>query len=138
MKTFIILLTALVITSCTEDEVIPSADPFVGSWLLVNPDMNLEVSFDVNQDGDHLFFENVNIEYPGVTATDYDVQLFDRYAVNAGYEEIIISGEGITINMIRCGVHLKTSNKLDVYTMEIQMADQEPIVLQDQVFTKAN
>lgn len=142
MKTFIVtLFTVFILFSCQEEEVQPGADPFVGAWHLENTDIGLQVSFEVTQTGNDLTFHDINIEYPEITeALNYKIETFDRFAVNAGYEEIRITGNGdqqwIIINMERSIVHLETPGKMDVYTMEINVINREPITLQGQVFEK--
>jgi len=137
MKNYI-LPFILLLAACQEEDPQSTQDPFVGSWHLDNPDLQLKVSFDIDED---LTFQNVSIEYPGISeALDYEVQLFERFAVNTGYEEIKVFGGGdqqwIELTMLHNRVHLKTRDMLEVYTMIIEMADSDPVTLQDQVFTK--
>lgn len=140
MKRF--LLALIILASCSEkEEVTPSVDPFVGSWELDNADINLKISFDVDQDKEGLTFHNVIVEYPEITeALTYEVETYGRFAVNAGYQEIRIIGGGDTqwviITMLHNRVHLETRNKLDVYQMTIEMVNRNPVELQDQVFQK--
>jgi hypothetical protein len=162
MKNVIVTaLFAIILSACTEDEVKPSPDPFVGSWLLENTDLGLKVSFDITQTEGELSFDNINIEYPEITETlDYHVELNSRFAVNTGYDEIKISGkrsgsiptEGINtladihkavaelnvlrIIMIHNRIHLKTQDMLEVYTMEIHMINRDVITLENQIFNR--
>lgn len=145
MKTLIVTLVIFsTLMACEEENVQPVApDPFVGSWSLSNPEQSLEVSFDVDAVDGGLSFSNIDIKYPELpegSALDYDVELYYPFPVNTGYKEITIYGNGdgteIVLNMIHNRIHLKTQDKLEVYILEITMPGSEPVVLENQVFSK--
>lgn len=149
-------LTAIVmilLTTCKdEDQVSPIIDPFVGSWQLdtAELDIDLKMSFDITKEDDHLLFSNIKIEYPGITGpVNYHIETYDQFAVNDGFEDIQINGSWsispcdnmfcdrwIIINMNRCIVHLKTRDVMDVYRMDINMINQEPVILDRRAFFK--
>lgn len=146
MKYSIICLFFAALGACQEDDPAPLyVDPFVGSWRLdtVKLNLDIEISFDVSQGGDGLSFRNIKIEYPEIKepeSLDYHIEAHKRFAVNAGYEQIQIFAsseeEWIIINMDRSIIHLKSSDKMDVYRMEINMINRIPIELENQVFVK--
>lgn len=154
MKKFILpLVMIFAFMSCEEEDAMPIIpDPFVGTWSLLNSDIDLEISFDIRQQGDELFFTDTNIKYSDIPETvEYTTEAYDRFAVNTGYEWIKLTGswtkvcpnglvcdKWIIINMIHNRIHLKTQDTLRVYTMEIHMMNREMVELQNQVFVRAN
>lgn len=145
MKKYLFCILAALAACQEEDEPLPAVDPFVGSWHLQNIQYGLNVSFDIEQEGEDLEFRNILVDYPEIPDSEtlnYHMELSYRYPVNVGCKQMKIFGSGdqvwIILTMNHNAIHLKSRNKLDVYQMQIEMVNRDPIILQNQVFTRAN
>lgn len=136
------LVLFFLLLACQEEKVEPAhADPFVGSWHLSNIPTGLDVIFKITQSGEGIAFEDISVQYPGITETlDYQGEFEGRYAVNTGYELIKIHGSGsqqwITLFMDHSAVHLKQQNEIQVNRLYVEMKDSEPVELLDQRFKR--
>lgn len=138
MKTYILpfIILAALFSACREDDPQPVNDPFVGSWELVNTAADLRVSFNITSEGGELVFDDIQVMYHAAEASGCRAETYYRYPVNAGYREITIACNTLTIAMEHSRIHLKTPDQLEVYVMEIAADGQEPVILADQVFIR--
>lgn len=153
MKTYILpLVMFLLFMSCTEEEITPATvDPFLGTWAYSNTDIGMEMTFNVTATDGAYAFNNINIVYEDIQDAEYDLAVYEPFAVNTGFKKMelwaswtlspcegtMFCDKWMKITMDHNRIHLKEQDKLKVYGMEIRMINQEPIVLQDQVFTRS-
>ena len=153
MRTFIVtLVTFLLILSCDEESPQPVSDPVVGSWNYTNPDLDMNLTFDMTSVNNEYVLSNIELDYLDVpdnatfTTEVYQegVNEFERILISASWTvtpcDDMFCEKWVIVSFWWTSVQEKTVNpktyQMSVEEMTVGRINTDQVELEDQVLIR--
>lgn len=142
MKKLIIPLVTFALLFACEEEKLRPADHISGKWSLSEPEVPMQISFEIPEKNAGTFSHNAIVNHPLIPESEWgnnNMFMKEEFKDGSGYGKIEIVSRG-TFHYIITLIYNRfdEDDNLLVYDVQVDIAGQDYFILQDRVFNKQN
>lgn len=140
MKKFILPLVMICALIACDDENPQPVNDFSGTWNLTEPEVPMQISFEIPKDNPGTFSASSKVVHPLIPESEEannNMFFYDKFENGNGWGKVEIISRG-TFHYIVTLIYNRFDEEgnMLVYDVQVDIAGQDYFILQDRIFTR--